>query len=81
MRGQVLEINCRPAERAMQILRNADLFLEVSLYGAQIHVVAEEVAEMKPQIKELLDEGGVAIQMMQVIAPSLEDVFIASVSQ
>ena len=81
MRGQVLEINCRPAERAMQILRNAGLFLEVSLYGAQIHVVAEEVAEMKPQIKELLDEGGVAIQMMQVIAPSLEDVFIASVSQ
>ena len=81
MRGQVLEINCRPAERGMQILRNAGLFLVVSLYGAQIHVVAEEVAEMKPQIKELLDEGGVAIQMMQVIAPSLEDVFIASVSQ
>jgi ABC-2 type transport system ATP-binding protein len=81
MRGQVMEIACRPADQALQILRTVDLFLEVSLYGAQIHVVAENVGAMETQIKALLEDGGVAIETMQVIAPSLEDVFIASVRQ
>ncbi len=81
MRGQVMEIDCTAADRALQSLRKADLFQEVSLYGAQIHVVAENVAERQPLIEKLLEEGGITIHKMRVILPSLEDVFIASVKQ
>ena len=52
MQGQVLEIDCSAPELAMSILRKADLFSEVSLYGAQIHVVADDVASYEPQIEE-----------------------------
>lgn len=80
MQGQVLEIDSSAPELAVSILRRADLFSEVSLYGAQIHVVASDVASYESRIEELLEEESIKVQSMQVIAPSLEDVFIASVS-
>jgi ABC-2 type transport system ATP-binding protein len=81
MRGQVLEIGCVAPEKAMGVLRESGLFDEVSLYGALIHVVAEGVEACRPQIEEALRDAAIEIQSMDVIAPSLEDVFIASVRE
>lgn len=78
MRGQVLEIDCDEAGTAVKTLRDSNLFEEVALYGALIHIVAESVAGFRPQIEQLLREAGVTIRSMDVIMPSLEDVFIAS---
>jgi regulator of replication initiation timing len=63
----------------MGVLRSAELFDEVSLYGALIHVVAAEVETLKFQIQELLEAEGIVVRGQEVITPSLEDVFIASV--
>jgi ABC-2 type transport system ATP-binding protein len=79
MLGQVLEIDCSAPDRAMGVLRSAELFDEVSLYGALIHVVAAEVETLKFQIQELLEAEGIVVRGQEVITPSLEDVFIASV--
>ncbi|UCC50353.1 MAG: ABC transporter ATP-binding protein [Anaerolineaceae bacterium] len=79
MLGQVLEIDCSAPDRAMGVLRSAELFDEVSLYGALIHVVAAEVETLKSQIQELLEAEGIVVRGKEVITPSLEDVFIASV--
>jgi len=80
MKGQVLEIDCTAPDQAMGILRATGLFLEVSLYGALIHAVAEDAAFTKPQVEKLLNEKSIEVHAMQLIAPSLEDAFIASVS-
>ncbi|MFQ5399608.1 MAG: ATP-binding cassette domain-containing protein [Anaerolineae bacterium] len=79
MRGQVLEIDCSAPDIAMQTLRSVNLFEEVALYGALIHLVAENVEEHKPQIEQLLQTENITIRNMEKILPSLEDVFIASV--
>ncbi len=79
MRGQVLEIDCDRPELAIPALREMGAFEEVALYGALIHAVAADVAALKPQIEEKLAEAGVQLRTMDVIAPSLEDVFISSV--
>ncbi len=84
MRGQVLEIDCTRPDVAIGILQQFTsppdaLFEEVALYGALIHVVAENVAAHKPRITQALAGGGVQVQTMEVIAPSLEDVFISNV--
>jgi ABC-2 type transport system ATP-binding protein len=81
MRGQVLEIDCTAPDVAIKTLRAAGLFEEVALYGALIHVVAEGVANFQSQIRQLLQKEGVTIRSMDVIIPSLEDVFIASVRE
>jgi hypothetical protein len=53
----------------------------VALYGALLHVVAEDVAALQPAIEEELTGAGLQIQGMELIAPSLEDVFIASAKE
>ena len=79
MHGQVLEIDCTQADVAIAVLRQMDTFEEVALYGALIHVVAENVVEHRPRIAQALEDAGVQVRAMDVIAPSLEDVFISSV--
>jgi ABC-2 type transport system ATP-binding protein len=79
MRGQVLEIDCSSPERGIGILREMGLFEEVALYGALIHAVAEGVEEHKPRIAQALAQAGVQVHTMDIITPSLEDVFISNV--
>ncbi len=78
MRGQVLEVSSDRPDLAVKALRRSGLFREVALYGAQFHVVAEDVVAHKPAIKKVLAEEGLAVRSMALISPSLEDVFIAS---
>jgi ABC-2 type transport system ATP-binding protein len=79
MHGQVLEIDCAQPDKAITVLREMDVFDEVALYGALLHVVAEGVEQYKPRIEQSLVDAGVLVRAMDVIAPSLEDVFISSV--
>ncbi len=83
MSGQVLEIAPDDPERAMIVLRNAmqaaSLPLEeVSLYGALVHVIAQDMQGVKGEISSLLENSGIKVDHMAVIEPSLEDVFISS---
>lgn len=78
MQGQVLEIDCSMPDTAVQTLRADGRFGEVTLYGALVHVVAENVDSYRPAIEETLTEAGLEVRAMELIAPSLEDVFIAS---
>jgi ABC-2 type transport system ATP-binding protein len=79
MRGQVLEIDCTQPDIAMSVLRQMDAFEDVALYGTLIHTVTEDAASSKPRITQALTEAGIQVQAIDVVAPSLEDVFISSV--
>jgi ABC-2 type transport system ATP-binding protein len=79
MRGQVLEVDCDDPALAIPVLREMNAFEEVALYGALIHAVAPDVAELKTGVQERLRRAGVQVRALDIIAPSLEDVFISSV--
>jgi ABC-2 type transport system ATP-binding protein len=81
MEGQVLEIDCAPPDTAMKVLQRLDVFDEVSLYGALIHAVGGQVEQHMKRVQATLEEAGVEVRTMDVIAPSLEDVFIANIRQ
>jgi ABC-2 type transport system ATP-binding protein len=85
MHGQVLEVDCDQPDVAVGRLRGAGRLAErdvqVALYGALLHVVAEDVASLRPVIKEELAQAGIDIRSMELIAPSLEDVFVASATE
>jgi ABC-2 type transport system ATP-binding protein len=78
MRGEVLEINCDDSSAALLVLRNLNVFDEVALYGALIHVVGKDVSARGEFIRQELEKAGIGITAMDVIVPSLEDVFISS---
>jgi ABC-2 type transport system ATP-binding protein len=82
MKGQVLELSPDDPTRAIAVLRAAKdqgrlPTEEISLYGILLHVVAPDVAKYKPIIRNELDKAGIDPGSMEVIEPSLEDVFIA----
>jgi ABC-2 type transport system ATP-binding protein len=79
MRGQVLEIDCTQPDVAIGILRQMGTFKDVALYGTQIHTVIEDAVSYKPRITQALAEAGVQVRAIDVVVPSLEDVFISSV--
>lgn len=81
MHGEVLEIACDRPDLAIAPLRRLGIFEEVALYGALIHVVAEQASAHRALVQHTLDGAGVHVTAVDRIAPSLEDVFIASARQ
>ncbi len=81
MWGEVLEIECDHPGRAIKLLREQGSFREVAMYGSLIHAVSDEANERRSETRRLLAESGVVVESMDVIAPSLEDVFISIVQQ
>jgi ABC-2 type transport system ATP-binding protein len=79
MKGEVLEIECQRADVALAALRELSLFEEVALYGSLIHLVAQGAEGYKPLIEETLHQKEAGLRSMDLIAPSLEDVFISSI--
>jgi ABC-2 type transport system ATP-binding protein len=78
MAGKVIEIDCNDPAEAMKLLRRSKLFSDVSLYGAQIHVVTIDAENQTISINQLLRSAGLSITNMAIIPPSLEDVFIST---
>ncbi|MBL7161147.1 MAG: ABC transporter ATP-binding protein [Anaerolineales bacterium] len=82
MKGQVLEIAPSDAARTVKILRDTHQtgklpLEEVELYGSLVHVVSPDVEKTKAGITAALSEEKITIDQMEIIEPSLEDVFIA----
>jgi ABC-2 type transport system ATP-binding protein len=78
MRGQVLEVDCDLPDVAVPVLRQLGVFEEVALYGALVHVVTQDPDAHQTLIEQVLRDKGVQVTAIDRIAPSLEDVFIAS---
>jgi ABC-2 type transport system ATP-binding protein len=85
MHGQVLEISASHPEQALRLLKSAGQrgqipLDQVALYGAQIHAVVPDAQAYKEVIRNLLTAENVRVQSLEWIVPTLEDVFISSVT-
>jgi ABC-2 type transport system ATP-binding protein len=85
MRGQVLEVRVSNPDLAMRTLKAAQqsgqiALDEVALYGAQIHAVVPDAQSYKEAIRALLNSENMQVTAIEWIAPTLEDVFISSVT-
>jgi ABC-2 type transport system ATP-binding protein len=76
--GSIVEIECGEPARALTALKEASA-LEASLYGAQLHVVADHLDSVKDEVRAILEQARIEVRGMREIEPSLEDAFIASV--
>ena len=83
MRGQVLEIAPSDAAQAVKVLRAAQAASrlaveEVELYGALVHVIANDPPKVRAAIRKELKKAGINPGEIATIEPSLEDVFISA---
>ena len=78
MPGKVIELECTQTNLALSILQDSNLFHDVSLYGALIHIVSTDAETQILLINHLLNQSSIEISEISIISPSLEDVFITS---
>jgi ABC-2 type transport system ATP-binding protein len=80
MPGQVIEINPSDPIKTVKVLRESDKKLKldkVDLYGSLVHVITADAGKKKKDILKLLKQAKIDPGQVELIEPSLEDVFIA----
>jgi ABC-2 type transport system ATP-binding protein len=79
--GVMLELECTDAFAALRLLRGQPALSRVSLFGRSLHVLVEEPATAVPLIQQALRAAGLAVERLETIAFSLEDVFVLLIEQ
>jgi ABC-2 type transport system ATP-binding protein len=79
MKGELWEVRCEQRMRAAEILKVLPKVKGAGIFGDRIHVLLEDGEGAKGKMERALTESGFEILSLRKIAPSLEDVFIATV--
>jgi ABC-2 type transport system ATP-binding protein len=74
--GVMLEVTCREPVTALRLLRAEPVLASASLFGRRLHVLVEEPTTAEPVIREVLGRTGLAVEAMEPIPFSLEDLFV-----
>jgi len=82
LREPLLEVRASDGVKAVEALKGAPGVAEAGLFGRAVHVTLKDVEAAGPgRLAGLLRERGIAVESVEPIEPSLEDVFIALVEQ
>jgi ABC-2 type transport system ATP-binding protein len=65
----------------MKALEGAEGVSDVAVFGAGLHVTVDDPAAAEARIRERLGARGIAISRLEVITPSMEDVFVAMIER
>ena len=77
MHEDVLEVLCQGAEDALAEIARLPAVKEAAMFGRGLHVVATDGKQAEAEVRRLLDGRGQAIERIEKISPSLEDVFVS----
>jgi ABC-2 type transport system ATP-binding protein len=75
MKTSMYEVECEPLMQGMEILQNRHWVNQISIFGNLLHVNVREGIRAE-DIRTLCGEMNIALKKIEVIIPSLEDVFI-----
>jgi ABC-2 type transport system ATP-binding protein len=66
---------------SMKALERVEGVGEVAVYGGGLHLTVQDAAAASPRIRQALAERGILVQSLEVIQPSMEDVFVALIEE
>ena len=79
MTEPLLELRTPDPPGAVEALKGEAGVVEAAMFGRTVHVVVEDESRAREAIPALLKARGVALDKMERVSPSLEDVFVALV--
>ncbi len=79
--GELVEIFSADFARALELLNADDRYRQVSLFGSAIHVMVDKAETAVPEIRHILENGGVTVHGINHIPFTMEDVFISLVGE
>jgi ABC-2 type transport system ATP-binding protein len=74
MTRDVLEIEAEPLVPAMGVL--AKQGIETAVFGSVLHATVENAEDAVPKVRGILNKANIAVNRIEKIVPSLEDVFV-----
>ncbi|MDO8568350.1 MAG: ATP-binding cassette domain-containing protein [Dehalococcoidales bacterium] len=74
IKGELLEVATPDYGPALDLLTSH--YPQVSLFGSSLHVIVDNCEEASPQIRQILEAGGVRVQSINRKQLDMEDVFI-----
>lgn len=77
MRGELLLVECSPLGKALDLLQDVPGVIDVAVFGNALHAVVENAESAARSLHARLEQGGVAVQHIAPIRPTLEDVFVS----
>jgi ABC-2 type transport system ATP-binding protein len=81
IRHPLLEVECDRVVDALELLQRESWVRETSIFGSYLHVGVEDEAEGRTLLKGRLAAAGITVSRLDLIAPSLEDVFIHKIEE
>jgi ABC-2 type transport system ATP-binding protein len=75
LRGRTIAIDSDSPRQAMDLMRAQPGVRSAAMFGQSLHLTLESQGQ-EPELRALLERGGIAVRSMQGLEPSLEDVFI-----
>jgi ABC-2 type transport system ATP-binding protein len=80
MKGALFEVDCDDPGRAEQILKDLPIVHDAAAHGVLIHVQVYS-EKQKPALEKALRSNHIAVERIERVLPSLEDVFVSLVDQ
>ncbi len=77
----ILEVQCANVIDALALLEQQPWAVETSVFGTYLHVSVSDEAKARKEIRRILKGQGIEVANMELITPSLEDVFIYLLDQ
>ncbi len=77
MEDQVLRIACDRPQEALAVVSAAEGVRDAALFGHEIHLITEDAEHLAPALHKTLKDAGHAVESIERITPSLEDVFVS----
>ncbi len=81
MPDAVLEIECDRANDAMAVVERLADVKAVALFGNGLHIVTTDPAAASAAVRNVLVASGFALQRLERITPTLEDVFVSLIEE
>ncbi len=66
---------------SMRAMEREPGVLDVAVFGGGLHVTVADPAAAVPRIRQVLGSAGIQVRSLEVISPSMEDVFVARIGE
>jgi ABC-2 type transport system ATP-binding protein len=77
MRGELLLVECEPLGDALEVLQSSPDVMDAAVFGNALHLVVSDATAAVPRLEKFLAGRGIKVSRMEMIQPSLEDVFVS----
>ncbi len=77
MADEILSVSCDRAHEALGVASQVEGVRDAALFGRYIHLMTEDAEALAPHLRRALETAGFALETLERIPPSLEDVFVS----